>query len=207
MRLHCGGGRVVAWARRSLGGQAIGTEFCHRSCRGSHSLATRAHGIAMIISPPRGCLMPRLRQPAPLTRAALAAVDLPAVVERAEVDHEPAPRAGNPYENLDTIHARTPTAALIEVAPPVRLRAPSPGLRPRATRRLRALHLGLHLFRGHRSLRDGATTGHFSAEASMLRFLRISAIVKSLAPMSLVCSVQLPPELLLTRSAQHGLRA
>ena len=71
--------------------------------------------------------MPRFRQPAPLKRAPLAAVDLPAVVERAEVDDKPAPRAGNPYERLDTIHARTPTAALIEVAPPVRLRAPSPG--------------------------------------------------------------------------------
>jgi len=150
MRLHGGGGSVVAYARRTLGGQAIGTEFCHRSCRGSHSLATRAHGIAMILSPPRGCLMPRLRPPAPLPHAALAAVDLPVVVERAEVDDEPAPRAGNPYEHLDIIHVRTETAALMKVAPPVRLRAPSPGQRPRATRRPRALHLGLHPFRRRR---------------------------------------------------------
>ena len=61
------------------------------------------------------------------------------------------------------------------VAPPVRARAASPGLRPRAARRLRALHLGLHLFRGPRSLRDTASRRHFLA--SMHRFVRISTIV------------------------------
>ena len=37
------------------------------------------------------------------------------------------------------LHARTSMAALIEAVPPARSRAPSPGLRPRATRRHRAL--------------------------------------------------------------------
>ena len=71
------------------------------------------------------------------------------IVELAETDDLRAPCATNPRTNPVFLHARTSTAALAEVAPPVRLRAPSPGLRPRATRRLRALHLGLHLFRGH----------------------------------------------------------
>ena len=94
-----------------------------------------------------------------------------------ELEDHPASRARNRDQNAVGPHEPTSMAALIEVAPPARARAPSPGLRPRATRRLRALHLGLHLFRGHRSLRDTASRRHFSA--SMHRFLRISPVVNT----------------------------
>jgi hypothetical protein len=79
--------------------------------------------------------------------AAPAAIDLSPVIGLAERDDLRASGAANPHENLD-LHVRTSSAALIEVAPPVRSLAPSPGQRPRATRRLRALHRGLHPFRG-----------------------------------------------------------
>ena len=192
MRLHGGGGSVVAYARRTLGGQAIGTEFCHRSCRGSHSLATRAHGIAMILSPPRGCLMPRLRPPAPLPHAALAAVDLPVVVERAEVDDEPAPRAGNPYEHLDIIHARTETAAH-ESCP---ARAPSGTFaRSASTRDTKAQGSTpgpSSISPSTDRVRDVASRGHFSDNTAMCRVLRFSAIVHTLLPKTLRGLAQTP---------------
>jgi len=80
-------------------------------------------------------LMTRLRFPSRSALAATAAIDLPAVVGLAEGDDLRALRASDPHENLGT-HAHTSTAARIEVAPPVRCQAPSPGQRPRATRRL-----------------------------------------------------------------------
>jgi hypothetical protein len=127
----------------------------------------------------RARLMPRVRRPAGLAVASFAAVDLPSIVVLADVEDHGAPRATNRDQNADGLHARTSMPALIEVAPPARSRAPSPGQRPRATRRLRALHLGLHLFRGLRSLREAVAGCHFSADGSMRRFLRISATVKT----------------------------
>src|ERR1019366_8982919 len=59
----------------------------------------------------------------------------------AEVDDLRAARTTNPHKNID-IQAPTATAALMEVAPPERPRAPSPCQRPRATRRLRAPNPG-----------------------------------------------------------------
>ena len=80
-------------------------------------------------------LVAGLRRPFRGAFAPATAVDLAAVVGLAERNDRRAHRAADPHENLRP-HARTSTAARTEVAPPVRSQAPSPGQRPRATRRL-----------------------------------------------------------------------
>jgi len=81
--------------------------------------------------------MPRLSLTPALELTVRAAVDLPSVMELAEVAEEPATGAPNLDKNLDVIHARTATDALMKLAPPGRLRAPSPRQRPPRDRRLR----------------------------------------------------------------------
>lgn len=193
MRPHHGGGRVVAHARHRLGGQVAGTGIRHGRGSTAPSIAMAPHRVTMIEPSFRARLMPRVRRPAGPTVASGAAVDLASIVALADVEDHRAPRARNRDQNANRLHARTSMAALIEVAPPARSRAPSPGLRPRATRRLRALHLGLHLFRGHRSLRDAVTRRHFSADGSMRRFLRISATVKTGSCSHRICRLMRPP--------------
>jgi hypothetical protein len=152
MRPQCGDGRVLACARRHLGGQVIDTVIRHGSRVDLPPSAMGSHRVSMIQLPLQARLMPCIGSPTcqPIAPSATSrAVDLAVIVELAETDDLRAPCATNPRTNPVFLHARTSTAALEEVAPPVRLPAPSPGLRPRATRRLRALHLGLHLFRGH----------------------------------------------------------
>jgi hypothetical protein len=150
MRLHHGGGRIVASARRSLGGQVIGTAIRHE-LRWHHrcTLAIPACLIAVRMVPATvsGPLMSRLRNARRLPATAVVAVDLAAVIGLAEVEELAAAGAANPHENVDKLHAPTVTAALMKFAPPVRLEAPSPRQRPRATRRLRGRTLGLHLSR------------------------------------------------------------
>ncbi len=152
MRPLRGGGRVLACARRHLGGQVIDTVIRNGSRVDLPPSAMGSHRVSMIQLPLQARLMPCIGSPTcqPIAPSATSrAVDLAVIVELAETDDLRAPCATNPRTNPVFLHARTSTAALEEVAPPVRLPAPSPGLRPRATRRLRALHLGLHLFRGH----------------------------------------------------------
>jgi hypothetical protein len=152
MRSQGGGGRILACARRHLGGQVIDTVIRHGSRVDLPPSAMGSHRVSMIQLPLQARLMPCIGSPTcqPIAPSATSrAVDLAVIVELAETDDLRAPCATNPRTNPVFLHARTSTAALEEVAPPVRLPAPSPGLRPRATRRLRALHLGLHLFRGH----------------------------------------------------------
>lgn len=146
MRLHGGGGRVVAWARRSLSEQVIGTVIRHRTARAPTSSTSGPHRVAVIETSLRARLMPRVRSPTPAPAASTATVDLSAILGLTDVEDQRAPRAANPNQNAD-IHVRTSTAARKEVAPPARLQAPSPGQHPRATRRLRGAALGLHLFR------------------------------------------------------------
>ena len=176
MRLHRGGGRVVAHARRSLGGQVIGTGI-HHDFRWHHrcTLASPVVDIAgcVVEATAFAPLMTRLRLALGISPTRVVAVLLSAIVGLAEVDDPRAARAANTHKNLDFIHARTATAALMELAPPVRLRAPSPGQRPRATRRLRGSTPGPSSIRGHRSLRDAVPRSQFSPEGSTSRFLRI----------------------------------
>lgn len=137
MLFHYGSGCVAGRPRHRLDGQAIGTKFCHRGRLRSRSLAVRPHRVAMVEQAQRARLMPRLRlTPAP-ELTARAAVDLPSVMELAEAAEEPATGAPNLDQNLDTIHARTATDALTELASPARIRAPSPGQRPPRDRRPR----------------------------------------------------------------------
>jgi hypothetical protein len=142
MRPHHGGGRVVAHARHRLGGQVAGTGIRHRRGSTAPSIAMAPHRVTMIEPSFRARLMPRVRRPAGPAVASVAAVDLASIVALADVEDHRAPRARNRDQNANRLHARTSMAALIEVAPPARSRAPSPGLRPRATRRLRALTPG-----------------------------------------------------------------
>ena len=169
MRLHRGGGRVDAHARRGLGGQVIGTGIRHRRREGPTTTAMVAHRVTMIEPTLLARLMSRICRTARITTALLAAVDLPAILGLADVEHGRALRTTNRDQDLDgIIHARAPMAALLEVAPHVRLRALSPGQRPRATRRLRALHLGLQLFCGREDrLRDVGGRRNFSANATL----------------------------------------
>ncbi len=134
MHLHGGGGRVVAQARQGTGGQANGTG-CH------HDLAARpVHYVprGMVESPLARLLTSRLRRPSRRSPTPLAAVDVPPVVALADVEDLCAPGAANPHEDPDNFHASAATTALTKLALPVRPLAPSPGQRPRATRRLRA---------------------------------------------------------------------
>lgn len=137
MLLHYGSGCVAERPRHGLDGQAIGTEFCHRRRFRLRSLAVRPHRVAMVEQAQRARLMPRLRLTPALELTARAAVDLPSVMELTEAAEEPATGAPNLDQNLDTIHARTATDALKELASPARTRAPSPGQRPPRDRRPR----------------------------------------------------------------------
>jgi len=86
---------------------------------------------------------------------------------------EPAPK----YRHRPRAH---PTAALMKVAPPRRRRAPSPGQRPRATRRLRAANPGpSSISPPIDRLRDTVSRRHFSADHSMQRYLRFLEVVKN----------------------------
>ena len=96
------------------------------------SLAVRPHRVAMVEKTHRARLMLRFRLTPPLELTALTAVDLSSVVELTEITDSPAAAAPNLDQNLDAIHPRTATVALMELAPPVRLRAPSPAQRPLA---------------------------------------------------------------------------
>ena len=89
-----------------------------------------------------GPLMSRLRNARRPPATAVVAVDLAAVVGLAEVEEPAAASAANSHQNIDKLHAPTMTAALMKFAPPVRLEAPSPRQRPRATRRLRDANPG-----------------------------------------------------------------
>ena len=115
------------------------------------------------------CLRPALSP----TTAPLAPVYMPAVVGLADVKDPCAPSTTNRYQHRHFFHERTSDAALREVALVGRSRAPCPRLRPRATRRLRALHLGLHPLAVGR-LHYGTLTEfvHFSAPGRALGFLR-----------------------------------
>ena len=151
--LHDGGGRVVARARHGLRDQLPGTGIRHDLHRLDRCMPTSAvvHVPSRVVETTFAApLIARLRLSSRSALEAPAAIDLSAVIGLAEHDDLRASGAANPHENLD-FHARTSSAVLIEVAPPVRSRAPSPGQRPRATRRLRILLLGLHPFRGPRS--------------------------------------------------------
>ena len=176
MRIHRGGGRVIAHARRDLGGQVIAAEFRHafhlrKRCAPASAVVHIAGRVVEATVPTP--LMARLRRARSTLLTRLAAVDVSAVVGLTEIDDGRAARATNPHENLDIAHARTTAAALMEVARPCALGHLPPGQRSRATRRLRALFLGLHLSRSRRSLRDPASRCHFSADRSTRRFLRI----------------------------------
>ena len=182
MRLHRGGGRVVAHARRGLGGQAIGTGIRHRQRERPASLAMGAHRVSMVQLTLRARLMPRIRRTARLTSALLAAVDLSAIIELADVEDRCAPRATNRDQHLVDIHASTATAALMKVAPPVRLRAPFPRSASTRDTKAQGSYPWAFIFRGREDpLRDVATRRHFSADGSMRAFLRISAIVNMLS--------------------------
>lgn len=118
-------------------------------------------------------LMTSLRLARRASLTAFAAVDIAVVLGLAKVDDGRAACAGNPYQNLDNIHARTPKAALIELASPVRFGH----LRPVC---VHARHEGSGLytwafiyFAVIDRLPDALSRRHFSAESSMLRFLRI----------------------------------
>src|ERR1019366_4307065 len=132
-----GGGRVVAHARSRLGGQVIGTGIRH-DFQASAVVGVARRVVETTFSAP---LMARFRLTHRVSLTAFAAVDLAVVIRLAEVDALRAARTTNPHKNID-IQAPTATAALMEVAPPERPRAPSPCQRPRATRRLRAPNPG-----------------------------------------------------------------
>jgi hypothetical protein len=183
MRLHRGGGRVVAHARRHLGGQVSDTVIRHRPRFDLPPAAMGSHRVSMIKLPLQARLMPCIGSPTcqPIAHSATSrTVDLAVIVELAETDDRQAPCATNPRTNPVFLHARTSTAALAEVAPPVPLRAPSPGQRPRATRRLRLYTWAFIYFAVIDRLRDLAKHRHFSADPSMSRLLRNQAMVNRL---------------------------
>jgi hypothetical protein len=149
MRLRCGSGRVVARARQGIGGQAIDTDFRHDLSQRQRCLPASAVddiAVRVVASAVLAPLMTRLRFAVCVSTAAVEAVDPAVVVGLADVEDHRAARAANPHQHLDIIHARTQTAALMKVDSPVRLRATSPGQRPRATRRLRDLTPGPSVF-------------------------------------------------------------
>ena len=151
--LHNGGGCVVAHARHGLRHQLIGTGIRHDLHRHHRCMPSSAvvHVASCVIKATFGApLISSLRFALRGSLTAAAAVNLPAIIRLAKVHDLPAFGAANPHKDLH-LHARTSTAALIEVAPLVCSRAPSPGQRPRATRRLRIRLLGLHPFCGPRS--------------------------------------------------------
>jgi hypothetical protein len=144
MHLHSGGGCVVARARPSLLGQLVGTGIRHRRAGQPSSCSMVPHRVAMIEATLPARLMPGVRRTTCIALARLASVDLTAILGLAHVENDAAPPAANRDQNAILVHARTSTAAHKELAPPSRLQAPSPGQRPRATRRLREPTLGLH---------------------------------------------------------------
>jgi hypothetical protein len=120
----------------------MGTEFCHRGSRRSPSLPVRMHSVKVIAPAPRARLILRLRPATRIAQAAPSAIDLPAVVERAEVANLRAARAANPDKSLDVFHAHR-QGRPHGTCPARTLPAPSARQRPRATRRLRGTTLGL----------------------------------------------------------------
>jgi hypothetical protein len=169
MRPHRGGGRVVAHARGSLGGQVIGTGIRH-DLPLSAVVGVARRVVETTFSTP---LMARLRLAHRCSLAAFAAVDMAAVVGLAEVEDPRAPRAANPHKNIDTIHAPAETAALANLP----ARAPSGTFALSASTRdtkARGTTPGPSSFRGqnHR-LRDALSPGQFPTDTWMHRFLRI----------------------------------
>ena len=117
--------------------------------------------------------MARLRPTPSPSAAPLAPVDVPSIVGLADVEDRSAPSTAKRDEHTAFSHERTSNAALRELARNGRSRAPCPRLRPRATRRLRALHLGLHpLAVGRVPYGTLSESVHFSAAALTLGFLR-----------------------------------
>ena len=205
MRLHGGGGRIVAHARGGAAGQAIGTGI-------RHALRPRptGGGPVRVVEPPfRAPLIARFRLAHRGATAAAAAVDLAVVVVPAEVEDLRATRAANSYENVDDLHAPTFPAARRKLASPVRLLSHSPSQRPRATRRLREASPWAFCFCGRGDhLRDAGACGHFSADASRGRFLRIAAIDNTLgvlgAPLAPYPSAPRPCDPASGRCASRG---
>ena len=107
MRLHAGDGRVVARARRDLDGQVTGTDFRHASLFLPAS-PVRSVTLRVVRATFDTCLMKSFGRAVRAAPTASAAVDIPAVVGRAEINDSRAASAGNPHKTLD-IHARTET--------------------------------------------------------------------------------------------------
>ena len=144
--LLCEERRVVTRARQSLGGQVIGTGIRHARHE-APPLTIASHRIAMIETAFRTCLVACASCSTRILLTAPAPVDLASILCLAEKKDDAASCTSN-FDQNGSIHARTLEPALKDVDPLGRFQAPSPALRPRATRRLRSLHLGLHLFRG-----------------------------------------------------------
>lgn len=110
-RLHLGGDRVVTHARRSLGGQLIGTGFPHARRRRSGLPAPRAvrHVVVRVVPTPLlARLMASLRGPCCLSSAAVLAVDVAAIVGLAAIEDATAVFSGAPDldEYADGVHER-----------------------------------------------------------------------------------------------------
>ncbi len=154
MRFHKGGGRIVAWARRSLRGQVIGTGIrhelrWHHRCTSASAVVNIA--VRVVSSTFSARLITSLRRALRVSPTAFAAVDIVVVLGLTEVDDGRAARARNPHQDLDDIHARTrrprswklTRLAAFGHLPPVCVHARHEGSGQRT--------LGLHLSRPRRS--------------------------------------------------------
>ena len=109
--LHLGGDRVVTRARRSLGGQLVGTGFPHalrRRRRVPPARAVRRIVVRVVPTAFLARLMPRLRGACGLPSAAVPAVDVPTILGLAAIEDATASftSASDLDEYLDDVHER-----------------------------------------------------------------------------------------------------
>lgn len=177
-RLHLGGDRVVARARRSLGRQVIGTGIPHDLLREPPSSAVRDVVIGVVEAAFPTRLMTCLRGACGLPSAAGLAVDVAAVIRRAAVEDAPAPGASNGDQHLGGVHGGSPRSELV---PRRRPEAPSPRPRPRATEGSGLPPWAFALYAARRSSPTSRTHRHFPATPSCPAsgFLRILTIVNT----------------------------
>lgn len=154
--LHLGGDRVIARARRSLGGQLIGTGFPHAltdSLGGSTARAVRNVVGCVIETTLRARLVLRLRGPCCLPSAAVPAVDVAAIVGLAAIEDPAATcsSASDLDEYLDDVHERA-ALGTCPASPNRGTFAPSASTRDG---RLREATLGLRSLRCSPIVSDG----------------------------------------------------
>ena len=183
MRPRCEGGRVIAHARREIIGQLPGTVITHAGIIFALSPAPFAHRVAMVEAPFWARLVARLVRSMAALPARVAAVGLTPIVSAAEADDRCALRAGNPYKSINSVHARARENAP-ETCRRSLTRAPMPGLRPRATRRLTATPRGPSSFWRYASPMTSAASCQFFREAHVSRFPRFPETVHSLSVVS-----------------------